>query len=218
VVAEIVIRSYEPRDRAAVRHICCETADAGKPVEAFFHDRELIADLVTRYYTDFEPQHSWVAVRDGQVIGYLNGALDGRRALRVTLWRIVPSTLMGALRRATFCRREVWRLLWGWLRTGLARGLHCSSASGIGAAPHLHVNLLAEARGAQVGTRLVERFFEQVKASGGKMVEANVRGDNVAACRFFERLGFIGVARQRLVLPAPTGYRVTDTVTYAKRW
>ena len=217
-MAEIVIRSYEPRDRAAVRHICCETADAGKPVEGFFHDRELIADLVTRYYTDFEPQHSWVAVRDGQVVGYVNGSLDSHRALRVTLWRIVPATVMRALCRATFCRRETWRLLRACLRTWWARGLHCGGASSVGNAPHLHVNLMPEARGAHVGSRLVERFLDQVNASGGKTVEASVRSDNVAACHFFERLGFAEVARQKLVLPTPMGYCVAGAVTYAKQW
>jgi ribosomal protein S18 acetylase RimI-like enzyme len=217
-MAETVIRSYQPTDRADVRRICCETADAGKPVEGFFHDRESIADLVTRYYTDFEPQHSWVATRDGQVIGYLNGSLDSRRALRVTLWRILPASLMGAFRRGTFCRRETWRLVWALLRTWLDRGPHCGGASATGGAPHLHVNLTPDARGARVGTRLVERFIEQVNASSARTVEANVRGDNVAACRFFERLGFTVVARRKLVLPMPTGYRVTDAVTYAKQW
>ena len=217
-MAGIVIRSYEPRDRAAVRHICCETADAGKPFEGFFHDRELIADLITRYYTDFEPQHSWVATRDEQVVGYLNGSLDGRRAMRVTLWRIVPAIVIGALCRGTFCHRETWRLIWASLHTWWARGgLHCGGTAGIGA-PHLHVNLVPEARGAQVGTRLVERFIEQVNASGGRMVEASVRSDNVAACHFFEQFGFAEVARQKLVLPKPMGYQVTGTVTYAKRW
>ena len=217
-MAETDIRSYEPRDRAAVRRICCETADAGKPVEGFFRDRELIADLVTRYYTDFEPQHSWVAVCDGQVVGYLNGSMDGRRALRVTLWRIAPAGVIGALRRGTFCHRETWRLLWACLRTWWARGSRCDGAYAIGDAPHLHVNLMPEARGAQVGTRLVDRFLEQVNALGGRTVEASVRGDNVAARRFFERFGFTEVARQKLVLPTPTGYLMTGTVTYAKRW
>ena len=217
-VAEIVIRSYEPRDRAAVRHICCETADAGGPVEGFFHDRELIADLVTRYYTDFEPQHSWVAVRDGRVVGYLNGTLSGRRALRITLWRVVPVSVTGALLRGALCRRETWRLLCAWSRTLWDRRLYCGGTSGTGVAPHLHVNLLSEARGVKVGPRLVERFLDQVKASGGKTVEAHVRRDNLVACHFFKQLGFSEVACQGLVLSTPTGYRETDAVTYAKRW
>src|SRR3989442_159990 len=46
------VRLYEPRDRAAVREICCDTADSGEPVETFFPDREGFADVLTRYYTD----------------------------------------------------------------------------------------------------------------------------------------------------------------------
>jgi len=78
--------------------------------------------------------------------------------------------------------------------------------------------LTPEARGAKVGTRLVERFIEQVGTSGGRMVEASVRGDNVAARRFFERIGFTELTRQKLVLPTPAGYQVTSAITYAKRW
>ncbi len=217
-MAETVIRPYELRDRAAVRRICCETADAGNPVEGFFHDRELISDLVTRYYTDFEPQHSFVAVRDGRVIGYLNGGLDAYRALRVTVWRIMPAALMRGLGRGMFCRRETWRLLWSCLRTLWARGLRWSSASGTGAAPHLHINLLPEARGAQIGRLLIERFVERVSALGCRMVEISVRGDNTAALHFFKRLGFVELARRKLILPTPVGYRVTHAVTCAKQW
>ena len=98
----IAIRPYEPRDRAAVREICCDTADGGEPSERFFPDREVLADLVTRYYTDFAPQTSWVAEQDGQVMGYLTGCLDTRRSLRTTLWRIVPAAFLKAIGRGLF--------------------------------------------------------------------------------------------------------------------
>ena len=71
--AVVNIRLYESRDRAAVRRICCETADNGGPVEGFFRDRELVADLVTRYYTDFEPESCWVA----EVAGAMSACSDG---------------------------------------------------------------------------------------------------------------------------------------------
>ena len=68
---DLRIRPYEPRDRAAVRQICCDTADAGQPVERFFPDREVIADLLTNYYTQFEPQSAFVADNGSGAVGDL---------------------------------------------------------------------------------------------------------------------------------------------------
>ena len=75
----LLIRVYRPDDRDAVRTVACDTADRGEPVEGFFRDREVFADLLTRYYTDWEPQSLWVAEAEGRVIGYLTGCLDTRR-------------------------------------------------------------------------------------------------------------------------------------------
>lgn len=90
---DVVIRPYRASDRAAIRQICNETADRGEPIEGLFGDRELVADLVTKYYTDAESQTSWMAEMEGQVVGYLTGALDTRVYHRALRWRIVPAAL-----------------------------------------------------------------------------------------------------------------------------
>ena len=89
----VIVRRYEPRDRAAVRTIFCETADAGEPMESFFSDREILADLLTRYYTDFIPETTWVAEQGGEVGGYLMGCLDTQEFIRAMIWQIVPRAL-----------------------------------------------------------------------------------------------------------------------------
>jgi hypothetical protein len=73
-----LIRPYGPADRPAVRRICEDTADRGAPLAWLRQDREFVVDLVTRYYTDYEPESTWVAESDGRVIGYLTAALDNR--------------------------------------------------------------------------------------------------------------------------------------------
>lgn len=55
---------------------------------------------------------------------------------------------------------------------------------------HLHVNLDARARGAGVGSRLVEAFCEQVRKGGLPGVHV-VTGQGVRNVSFYERLGFI---------------------------
>src|SRR6476469_10912316 len=68
------IRSYQASDRVAVRKLCCDTGFLGHPIDPVFQDRELFADFLTTYYTDHEPESSFVLEIDGQIRGYLLGS------------------------------------------------------------------------------------------------------------------------------------------------
>ena len=215
-MSEIIIRSYEPRDREAVRQICCDTADRGEPVENFFPDRELLADLVTRYYTDLAPHLSWVAECDGQVVGYLTGCLDTEKQERLTIWRIAPSAILCSIGRSTLFRRQTWRFARAGLKTlWLGRGCKIPPLKEYPA--HFHVNLQNGFRGQRIGQRLVEKFFEQISPTGASGIRAVTRGDNERTCRFNERLGFVELGRKPLVVNKSDGYRVTELVIYGKR-
>lgn len=202
MIGYMQICQYEPKDRAAVREICYATGDAGRPIEAFFPDRELFADLITRYYTDFEPGSSWVAREDGMVAGYLNGCLDTRQFQRMLAWKIVPAAVAGAWQRGTLFRAELGRLLWMNMGIGL-RGLFRRQPALQGYPAHLHVNLRSGFRGRNIGHRLVECFLEQARRAGVSGVQAGVREDNAPAIRFLERLGFTRLGRFALFQTAP---------------
>src|ERR1700755_2063409 len=73
------VRSYRPSDRDSVRALCCETGFLGKAIDPVFEDRELFADYLTAYYTDWEPESSFVLLLNGRIDGYLLGS---RRPLR----------------------------------------------------------------------------------------------------------------------------------------
>ena len=182
-------------------------------MESFFPDREVLADLVTRYYTDYEPQSVCVAERDGQVVGYLTGCLDTARFRRVMIWRIAPILLCKALVRGTLWHPQVRALLRAnagdWLRGGLRSGVSLAEYPA-----HLHVDLRAEARGLGVGRALMTRWFDQVRAAGLRGIHAGVNADNTDGCRFFEAMGFTVLDRQpRLRLP--DGRRV-ETLIYGR--
>lgn len=215
-MTDVLIRRYERRDRGMIRHICCETADRGKPVEQFFHDRELFADLLTSYYTDYEPQSVWVAECSGQVIGYLTGCLDSQRYRRITAWRIVPKAMRRAARRGSLLSMPSIRLLWAGFQTWLRGGFRIRHFLR-GYPAHLHVNLQEGFRGRQLGRQLVERFVEQICGAGKPGVHASVRGDNPASCRFFERLGFSEVSRRSVTFPVNESYAIRDTIVYGKQ-
>ena len=212
---DIVVRPYEPRDRAAVRALACDTADRGEPVERFFRDRAAAADLLTSYYTDCEPQSAWVAESNGQMIGYLTGCLDSRRSRWVMTWRIVPQAVLRAFMRGTFCAPQTWRVLIAglttWWRGGFRRDVSPARYPA-----HLHLNVRQGFRGRRVGHRLIEQFMVQARARGVRGLHALIRSDNPSACRFFDGLGFAVLSRHPIVVLDGRDRQSCDVVLYGK--
>ena len=62
-------------------------------LKIFFPDRDVAGDLLTKYYTDYEPQSTFVAECDGRLIGYINGCMDNRRYGLVMFWILMPALL-----------------------------------------------------------------------------------------------------------------------------
>ena len=188
------IRSYASGDCAALRQICCDTADRGGPVDHFFRARDVVADMLLRYYIEEEPGALWVAEMDGRVVGYLTGCLDGRRYQQAMHRRVVPTAVIKAIGHGALWQAQTWLFfrdgIITWLRGGLDHRVPMDRYPA-----HLHVNVQAGFRGAQIGRALMEQFFAQVRAAGLPGVHAVVREDNPAACAFFERLGFARVSR-----------------------
>lgn len=85
-------------------------------MEHFFSDREIFADLVTRYYTDLDPHAVWVAESGRRVLGYLTGCMDSRLYWRATCLRVIPPAILRAIPRGTFFQTETRRLLRGGFR------------------------------------------------------------------------------------------------------
>lgn len=211
----VIIRKYRPEDREAVREISWNTADKGRTVDLYFHDREAVADVLTRYYTDWEPEALWLAESDGAVVGYLTGCLDTRRCNRTTLRRIGPRAAAGAACRGALWRAETWRLLAALVRTVLLGGTAKVDLTTYPA--HLHINLRQGFRGRGLGRQLIEHFRRQALEQGLRGIHLVAWGENQDGRRFFETLGFRLLREQPLVLPEGRGFRKTSTVVYGWR-
>lgn len=76
---DVSIRKYKAQDRQAIRDICYDTAFLGESASVFFDAKEILADFVTLYFTDYEPESCFVSevnpVRKG---GALNPTLSTR--------------------------------------------------------------------------------------------------------------------------------------------
>src|SRR5438132_1168267 len=102
---EVIERPYEPRDRDRVRDICWNTAYEDEVKGHFYLDRTAFADLLTSYYTDYEPGSLWVAEHKGRVAGYVTGCLQTNRFRWFMATRILPGAFLRACLRGVFSRR-----------------------------------------------------------------------------------------------------------------
>jgi ribosomal protein S18 acetylase RimI-like enzyme len=181
-----LIRPYTPADRPAVRHICFETGYMGEPVDWLYGDRESFNDLITRYYTDQEPESIFLAERDGQVVGYLTGCVDSARTKGVGAREMQRVLLHGGLVRPGTAR-FLWRLLFDVLRD---RDTPSEYLKDPRYPAHLHVDLLPEGRGRGMGRRLMTAWLDRLRLLGVPGVHLGTFAENANAIGFFQTCGF----------------------------
>ncbi len=179
------IRSYRPSDRSAVRQLCCETGFLGEPIDPVYSDREIFADFLTTYYTDWEPESSFVVESDGQICGYLLGSRKPLRNQLYAFWANVSLFFKVLFRYPRYNERSRrfirWTVTNGW-REVPARPRRV---------PHFHINLLPEARKMSTTRALMSAYLSYLYRCGEKRVYGQIvtfesrRGE-----KMFERYGF----------------------------
>lgn len=188
------IRPFCPEtDRERVRELCCETGFLGKPIDPVFEDRELFADYLTGYYTDWEPESAWVLLVNGEIRGYLLGS---RHPWRQQLYNIYSNVVL-------FCR-GAWRYrgytpatrkFVRWILTQAWREVPASPAR----TAHFHINLLPDARQVATTRALMDNYLRYLHEHGepavyGQMVVFQDRRGE----KMFERYGFRVVNRSEI--------------------
>jgi len=180
-----LIRGYRTSDRHAVRKLCCETGFLGEPIDPVYEDRELFADFLTTYYTDHEPESSFVLELGGEICGYLLGS---RRPLLNQLYAFQQNLVLGfraLLRYRRYnerSRRFVrWVLSHGWREVPAAPR----------SVPHFHINLLPDARKVSTTRALMSAYLNYLYRFGERHVYGQiVTFENRRGEKLFERYGF----------------------------
>lgn len=183
-----MVRRYQRGDRDAVHRIAGDTAFFGEPIEAYLDDRRPFQDLFVATYTDFEPDHAWVAEADGRVVGYLTGCPDSARVAPILRHTILPSVLLRALRGRYRLGRKTWqyvaRLALSWLRGEFPRIDHSLYPA------HLHINVAESWRGCGVGRGLMSGYLDQLRMERVVGVHLETTTLNPAALGLYRSVGF----------------------------
>jgi len=182
-----LIRPYRPGDRAAVRAICADTGFLGQPIDPVFEDRELFADYLTSYYTDAEPEATFVCELDGEVKGYVMGSRFPRRKARFEARKLPELVLRGAWRYFTRPYNATTRRYVRWLIARARRENPFTPP----AMPHFHFNMRPEARTVGSTRAIVDMFLDFLARHGETHVYAQVVAyETRRGARMFERYGF----------------------------
>jgi len=181
----LIIRSYRGSDREAVRKLCCDTGFLGEPIDPVYEDRQLFADFLTTYYTEWEPESSFVIESDGEIRGYLLGCRKPLRNQLYSFWQNVSLFLKALSRYFRYHERSRrfirWALVHGWREVPAAPRR----------VPHFHVNLLPDARKMSTTRALMSAYLSYLYGCGEKRVYGQIvtfesrRGE-----KMFERYGF----------------------------
>jgi hypothetical protein len=179
------IRGFRASDREAVRRLCCQTGFLGTPIDPVYEDRELFADFLTTYYTDHEPESSFVLEIDGELKGYLLGS---RRPLINQLYSFQQNIVLFVRALLRYPRYEArsrrfirWMIMNGWREVPAAPAR----------TPHFHINLLPEARKISTTRAMLSAYLSYLYGCGEKQVYGQIvtfesrRGE-----KMFERYGF----------------------------
>ena len=168
-----------------MRRLCCQTGFLGEPIDPVYEDRELFADFLTTYYTDHEPQSSFVIEKDGELHGYLLGSRRPFVNQIYSFYQNICLFLRALLRYPRYNERSRKFILWllknGWREVPAAPRR----------TPHFHINLLPAARKISTTRALLDAYFSYLYRSGEKQVFGQIvtfesrRGE-----RMFERYGF----------------------------
>lgn len=181
----IVIRRYAPQDRQDVRRISYQTSFLGKAND-LFDDHELVADALTLYFTEIEPQSCFVAVHDNRVIGYLIGAQDERRMNRTQWVKVYPRILAQVLHKGIFLHKKNLLFLNHVFLSFLKGEFLCPDFS-IEYPAIFHINVDHGFRGDRVGERLVRGYFNFLTETRSPGVHVATMSERAAA--FFVRMG-----------------------------
>jgi len=191
-----LIRAATLQDLPGTYRVCLLTGDAGLDATALFHNPDLLGHGYVGAYLVGQPDLALVVADSEGVAGYCLAASDTRafEAWAETAW-------WPALREQYPLRGD----------TSADAGSDTSADAEIirlfHAPPraldavvdeypaHLHLDLLARARGHGNGRALIERQLANLRRRGARGVHLDVATDNANAIEFYRHLGFAEIGR-----------------------
>ncbi|MFA4992937.1 MAG: hypothetical protein WC571_03110 [Candidatus Omnitrophota bacterium] len=181
------IRKFKKEDREQLRTISHDTAFMGQPATLFFEGRELLSDALSLYFTDYEPEASFVAEVNSTVAGYLTGAKNKAVAESVFKKKIMPGLFWKALKSGVFFNKKNIIFIFNCLRAFFRGELSDPDFTKEYPAT-FHINLRKEFRGQNIGTALIDSYLSYLEEK--KVPGVHLATMSQAGADFFSKQSF----------------------------
>ncbi len=201
----IEIKKYfAPEDRTFIRNLSCDTAFSGEPVERFFDGRDIIADVLTLYYTEYENESICIAEVEGKKAGYLIGCKNIRRYKRILITKVLPRILLKCIIKPRLIyRRKNILFFFNCLKSLFKDEFFLPDISTAYPAT-LHINVDAKYRAQGIGEKLISEYINYLKKLGIKGAQISIFSPS--AVRFFEQNGFTVLYKKKITCFNYLGY------------
>jgi GNAT superfamily N-acetyltransferase len=184
---KIIIRKFSKKDRKDVRRIASETAFWGSSRYEFFEDDEILADLLTKYYTDYEPGYCFVATYKDSVVGYITGAENVSVMNRIFYFRIIPKLLLKSINRGLFFKKNTSKFLFHCL-ISLFNGEFSTPDFSSKYPATLHINIDRNFQNLGIGRELINKYLDLLKVERVRGVYFGTTSEGAKI--FFTKVGF----------------------------
>ena len=183
----IIVRICKPEDRRAVREISVQSSIFGEYIEQKLLSEEIVADLLTSYFIEYEPQYCFVAEKDNEVVGYLLGSIDVPEMRKVVRNKVMPYLIKKIFQDSLIFNSTNFRLMKNVLKSYFKGEFKVPDFAQEYRAT-LHVNISPLHRGKMIGSLLVYHFLQILKERQVEGIQFGVLSEKGKG--FFERLGF----------------------------
>ncbi len=185
---DFVVRDARPGDQSGAYHVCLKTGDYGKDGEPFYReDPDALGRIFVGPYLAFEPELSLILEDAEGICGYALGAFDSRQFFdryekewRPHLCAQFPEPTGDP---STWTRVQ---MVHNWYH----HPDYFTPEPYASYPAHLHIDLLARARGQGCGRKMLEQVMARLRARGSPGAHLGVSKVNAPAVGFYRRLGF----------------------------
>jgi len=201
----IEIKKYCPaEDRDFIRTLACDTAFSGEPVEKFFDGREIIADILTLYYTEYEKESIFIAEVEGKKAGYLIGCKNIRRYKRILITKVLPFLLLKSLIKPRLIYRKKNILFFFNCAVSFFKKEFFFPDFSNEYPATLHINVDIRYRNKGIGGKLISEYINHLKKMRIKGI--HITTFSPSAVRFFEKNGFTVLYKKKITCFKYLGY------------
>jgi ribosomal protein S18 acetylase RimI-like enzyme len=183
----IIVRICKPEDRRAVREISVQSSIFGEYIEQKLLSEEIVADLLTYYFIEYEPQYCFVAEKNNEVVGYLLGSSDVLEMREVVRSKVISHLIKKIFQDGLIFNSINFKLMKNVLKSYFKGEFKVPDFAQEYRAT-LHVNISPLHRGKMIGSLLVYHFLQILKERQVEGIHFGVLSEKGKG--FFERIGF----------------------------